>query len=153
MKLRLQFAPTPENAPRHAALCVEGAKAVSGVDLDYSPASLHLVDEIIEGFRRDGVSSQEVAETLFTFGCYVGEVFVRNAGGVWRNAEETPMRDVATFVLVIELSEHQSICNPIGKAFKRLDNGPEDSLAYFYKVFTKQEVPEPPKKKPWWRAW
>ncbi len=31
------------------------------------------------------------------------------------------------------------MCNPIGKAFKRLENGPEDSLGYFYQVFTGAE--------------
>jgi hypothetical protein len=36
--------------------------------------------------------------------------------------------------MLVELGEHRW-CNPIGKAFKRLENGPEDSLRYFYTVF------------------
>jgi hypothetical protein len=93
------------------------------------------VDEIVEGFRQDGCKSDEIAETLFGFGCYVGEVFVRHAGGKWRNAAETAMAELAGFPLVIELGE-KSLCNPIGKVFKRLQNGEEDNLPYFYQVFT-----------------
>ncbi|MFF0654822.1 hypothetical protein [Micromonospora tulbaghiae] len=36
--------------------------------------------------------------------------------------------------MVVELGG-QGWCNPIAKAFKRLENGPEDSLRYFYAVF------------------
>jgi len=87
MELKLQFPPTPEHAAQHAELMVPAAREVSGVLLDYSPESLLAVDGIIEKFRRDGVPADRIASTLFCFGCYVGEVFVRNAGARWRSTE------------------------------------------------------------------
>jgi hypothetical protein len=133
--LRLKYEPVPENAPAFAADIAESARKIDGSNLDYAPASLALVDDIIEGFRGEGMASSQVGETLFGFGCYVGEVFVRNAGGQWRRTEETPMRDFAGHAFVIQLPSG-TYCNPLAKVFKRLDNGPEDSLAYFYQVFT-----------------
>ncbi len=137
MRLRLKYKPTPKNAPKFASDIIAAAAGISGVELDYSVASLKDVDDIIEGMRQDGCTSEQVAETLFGFGCYVGEVFVRQASGKWRDAADTSMADLAGFPLVVELDE-ESFCNPIGKVFKRLDNGEEDSLPYFFKVFTKQ---------------
>jgi hypothetical protein len=135
MRLQLKYPPTVENAPKFAADMVGAAAEISGVDLDYSVASLKAVDEIVEGLRQDGCTADQIGETLFGFGCYVGEVFVRHAGGKWRNAAETSMAKFAGFPLVIELGK-ESLCNPIGKVFKRRENGEADGLPYFYQVFT-----------------
>jgi len=138
MQLRLKYPPTVENAPKFAADMVGSAAEISGVDLDYSVASLKAVDDIVEGLWQDGCTPDQIAEALFGFGCYVGEVFVRYAGGKWRNAAETSMAKLAGFPLIIELGK-ESLCNPIGKVFKRLENGEADSLPYFYQVFTTRE--------------
>jgi|SRR6478609_4706842 len=135
MQLRLKYSPTAENAPKFAADIIRSEAEISGVDLDYSVASLKLVDAIIEGLRQDGCTSEQISATLFAFGCYVGEVFVRHADAQWRNAAETPMAELSGFPLVIELGE-KSLCNPIGKVFKRLENGEADSLPYFFQAFT-----------------
>jgi hypothetical protein len=136
--LHLKYSPTVANAPLFAADIVESAFKISGVDLDYRPGSLWEVDRIVEGFRSEGLSRHQVGETLFGFGCYVGEVFVRNAGGVWRPTQDTPMGDFAGAPFVIRLPEGAGYrhVNPLDKVFKRLDNGPEDDLTYFYRVFT-----------------
>jgi hypothetical protein len=138
MRLRLKYSPTVENAAKFATDMIGPAAEIGGVKLDYSIASLQAVDDIIEGMRQDGCTADDIAETLFGFGCYVGEVFVRNAGGKWRSAAETSMAKLAGSLLVIELSS-ETFCNPIGKVFKRLENGEEDSLPYFYQVFTTRE--------------
>ncbi|ROR44643.1 hypothetical protein [Kitasatospora cineracea] len=140
MELRLRYAPRAVNAGRFAADIVTSAAQVSGVRLDYSVGSLAAVDEIIEDFRGSGIDSGQVGETLFGFGCYVGEVMVRQGGASWREVggEEVP---VFGFPLVVQLPSGQ-VCNPIGKVFKRMDNGPEDDLPYFYRVFAE----------PWRRA-
>jgi len=155
MELNLQFPPTPEFAAQHAQVMVQAAKDISGADLDFSPGSLNAVDQIVEQMRQGGVTAEQVGETLFGFGCYVGEVFVRHNGAKWCLADETPMKDFAGVPMVVEL-ESDNLCNPIGKVFKRLENGDEDSLPYFYHVFTKGEdtpyVPQtPPKKQGFWR--
>lgn len=137
MRLRLKYTATGENAPKFAGDIVASAAEIKGVELDYSADSLKALDDIIEGLRQDGCTTDQIAETLFAFGCYVGEVFVRQAGGKWRNTAETPMAEVAGFPLVVQLSETR-FCNPIGKVFKRLKDGEGDSLPYFYEVFAQQ---------------
>jgi hypothetical protein len=134
MELSLKFPPTPEYAAQHAELMIQPARDISGVDLDFSPGSLEAIDRIIDQMRLEGVRSDQVAETLFGFGCYVGEVFVRSNGACWRPTDETGMAGLAGFPIVVELGP-DNICNPIGKVFKRLENGDEDSLVYFYRVF------------------
>src|SRR5262249_44277577 len=117
-----------------AALAVSAALDVSGVVLDYSIGSLNRVDEILDDFRRRRVAVERIAETLFCFGCYVGEVFVRNAHGRWVDVERTPMRGRGQWMIVIELPDG-SVCNPIGKVFNRVENGSVDALSYFYETF------------------
>ncbi|MBU8820423.1 hypothetical protein KL864_31595 [Mycolicibacterium goodii] len=129
--LRLPAPPDPEHAAELAQRAVDAARNVSGVELDYSPASLSLVDGILEEFREPG--SDAVAETIFVFGCYVGEVLVRNAGYEWVNTPPEAAR--YTFPLTIYRASTAGHANPIGKAFKRVDNGGTDSVAYFYSVF------------------
>jgi hypothetical protein len=130
MKIQLPRPPIPENASAYAEMAVGGAKHVDNIDLDYSPESLEAVDGIIGRFHQHGVSAEQVDATLFAFGCYVVEVFIRNIGGTWRKEEWTEMRGVAGFFLVVD-----KICNPIGKVFNRLQEGEAENLPYFYHVF------------------
>lgn len=132
--LRLRFAPDAAHAAEHAAGIVAAARQLDGVELDYSPASLEHVDQIVENMRQDGVGSDEVAETLWGFGCYVGEVFVRNVGAEWIDTPEE-LLGMFSFPIVVRCADGQ-LTNPIGKVFKRIDNGEEDYLPFFYGVFT-----------------
>ena len=135
MKIQLPKPPIPENARAYAEMAVKGAKHVDNIDLDYSPESLEAVDAIIDRFHKQGVSAEQIGATLFAFGCYVGEVFIRSIGGAWRKEEETEMRGLAGFFLVVELP-NEKICNPIGKVFKRVQDGEAENLPYFYHVFS-----------------
>jgi len=155
MKLCLKYEPTPANARCFAADIVAAATKANGANLDYTIDSLRQVDAIIESFRSDGVTSDQVAETLFGFGCYVGEVIVRRGEGKWRAAVETPMAQFAGFPLVVQHGS-DGYCNPIGKAFKLLENGPEDSLWYFYQAIVAKAPgakQEPNPRRPWWKFW
>ena len=131
--LRLKYPPIPANASRFAEDMVEAAREISGVELDYSVGSLEAVDEIIQSMADDGCSVDDVAETLFGFGCYVGEVFVRNGTGSWRsvNAQE---QQAFGFPFVIQTGP-DSVCNPVGRVFRRLQAGESENLPYFYLVF------------------
>ena len=71
-------------------------------------------------------------------GCYVGEVFVRNAKARWRTTESLGMATVASSPIVIQMPDGRG-CNPVGKVYKRFQNGPEDNIAWFYHVMA--EVP------------
>jgi hypothetical protein len=95
--------------------------------------------------RGKGVSIDQFAETLFGFGCYVGEVFVRHAAGRWIQTPEQWLAMIGMRIC-IELPGQKRLCNPIAKTFKRLENGEADSLAFFYAAFSRQT--EPPNQPP-----
>jgi hypothetical protein len=135
MNIRLPKPPIPENAQGYAESAVNATKRIDKLDLDYSPKSLEIVDGILDRFHRDRVPVDQIAAALFAFGCYVGEVFVRHCGGIWRKEDDTEMAGLAGFFIVVELPNNK-ICNPIGKVFKRVRDGEAESLPYFYHVFT-----------------
>lgn len=136
--LRLPVPPEPEYAAALADRVVVASRSVSGVELDYHPASLSAVDAILDGFSASG--SDTLAETIFAFGCYIGEVMVRHAGFRW---VQTPSELTGTLgPLTVYRESSGAHVNPIGKAFKRVDNGPVDDLRYFYDIFTRDETPE-----------
>jgi hypothetical protein len=139
MRLHLQYPPLPEYAAKHAQIAVDATRVVTGADLDYSPGSLAEVDRIIMGFRGEGLKANQVAETVFSFGCYLGEVMVRQHQAVWKMAADTNLPEAfkEDNTMVVELSDGV-FCNPIGKAFKLLEQGEGESLAYFYQVFTRK---------------
>ena len=91
MKIRplaLKHPLAPDNAPLFARDIVASTARITGDVLDYSPGSLAVVDRILEGMGGQGVTVDKVAETLFGFGCYAGEVFVHHAGGRWIKTPE-----------------------------------------------------------------
>jgi hypothetical protein len=128
---------TSNDAEEYAETIVQAAQQVDGVALDYSAASLEDVDRIIEGFRQEGLSVEQIADTLFGFGCYVGEVVIRNLGGQWKAGDGVGVAVFDESDLLVELAERNA-CNPIGKVFKRFENGEADSVVLFYKMVQHQ---------------
>ncbi len=135
MKLNLVYPPIPQFAPQHADLCVIGAKEVAGFDLDYTETSLHLLDDIIQGMRADGLRKKDVGETLFTFGCYVGEVLVRHDKGEWCKAEEVSNKGLSIFPLIVMVRSNEAV-DPIAQVFNRLEKGREYNLPKFYQALS-----------------
>ena len=135
MKLNLVYPPTPQFAPQHADLCVMAAKEVAGCELDYTDKSLHLLDDIIQGMRVDGLRIKDVGETLFTFGCYVGEVLVRHCEGEWCKVEEESIRGLSVFPLIIKVGSKE-VVDPISQVFNRLETGRKYSLPKFYQALS-----------------
>jgi hypothetical protein len=136
MNLRLRFAPTPENAAALAQLAVDAARDVEHVELDYSPQSLAEVDRILGKFHAEKLRADQMGETIFSFGCYVGEILVRHLGGSWQMPERGFLARLGlgdSNLMVVQMP-NDIVWNPIGKAFKLLENGKEDSVSYFYAV-------------------
>src|SRR5438128_1417482 len=136
MNLRLQYPPIPENAATLAQLAVDAARNVDSIELDYSPQSLAKVDGIIAKFHSEGLTENQIGSTIFSFGCYVGEVLVRHQGGVWKMPAQSIWSKLGfgnTNMMVVE-TPNGNVWNPIGKAFKLLENGKADSVSYFYEV-------------------
>lgn len=130
--LRLPFAPTPENAAALAGRAVQTVRDIDGVGLDFTPESLKHIDQIVLGFHSRGLKFNDMGETVFVFGCYVGEVIVRNLDARWEMPDEQG-RKLGFAMMGVRLRDG-AFLNPIGKAFKLLKNGSEDSVLYFYQA-------------------
>jgi len=81
--LTLRFPPEPEYAEQFADTTVEAVREIQNVRLDYSPASITKLETVMCRLRDDGSVVNDIAETLFMFGCYVGEVILKSIVGVW----------------------------------------------------------------------
>ncbi|MGY0021483.1 hypothetical protein [Streptomyces sp. cg35] len=138
MQLHLKYPLEPGSAPRLAAAVVAAASDISGIELDYGPDSIALVEDIVDGFRSDGATSGEMAESLVAFGCYVGEILVRHASGTWRHAP-APHRE---FPLVVELPGAIE-CDPIDWVFRRLEHGSDLSVRALYAAAGRDGAPGP----------
>lgn len=141
MKVSLKYAPVAENSPRFADDVVRVSAEIFGIRLDFSPQSLEAVDRIVSGMRRDGAPLEAVSATLFGFGMYVGEVFVRNSHARWVDLEEGPRRAFG-HPLGIRMPDDR-IWNPIGKVFEEFTDGGEGLLFAFYRGVTQGAAGSP----------
>ncbi len=142
MALDLPFPPTPENAPRFAAIAVDAALGVGNVVLDYAPSSLARLEAFL-----DAHGAERKEAVVLPFGCYVGEVLVRAGRGQWRATEETPLRGLEGVPLVLDLG-NGDYCNPLGRVRKYCASPDAGSLVRFFDVFS---PPPAPPRRPWWR--
>ena len=131
MKLQLQYPAMPANAGDHAEIAVKVAREQYDTELDYSPQSLEALDSEIDTLREDGLDGEEAAEVLFVFGCYLGEVLVRNLGGSWLPTPRSPLRDLSPWPMVVTLPDG-SAWDSIGKVYKRLELGDSEYLPNFF---------------------
>ena len=124
MKLELRFPATPENARDHAQLAVK--LAARGVR---RRARLLAREPGGRGRRRsralreEGLTGEDVAEALFVFGCYLGEVMVRSLGGRWVATSRSPLARRSRPGPWSWCCPDGSTWDPIGKAYKRLELG------------------------------
>ncbi|WLW57300.1 hypothetical protein [Streptomyces sp. YU58] len=128
MQVHLNPPLEPGSASQLAAAIVAAAADISDAELDYSPASIGVVEEIVDGFRAEGVGREEMAESLVAFGCYLGEIVTRHIGGAWRPA---PATHPTTAPLVVELPDARE-CHPIDWVFGRLEAGATFSIRDLY---------------------
>ncbi|WP_328480094.1 hypothetical protein OHS71_16165 [Streptomyces sp. NBC_00377] len=99
--------------------------------LDYSVASLRLVDFLVDGLRKGGAERERVQGTLVGLGAYVGEVLVRRAGGTWVDLDDA-QRGWFGQSVGVRMPDGR-VWNPLGKVVNRFETGgPQDSLRTFY---------------------
>ncbi len=133
MKITLRYPANPENAALHARIAVGLARDEYDADLDLLPPSLELLDALIDTLREEGRDGEEAAEALFVFGCYLGEVMVRQLGGAWVATARSPLRGVSPWPMVVALPDG-SAWDAIGKAYRRLELGDSEYLPAFYET-------------------
>ena len=125
--------------PERPEVCAGAFREVGsnhwGVDLDYDPGYLPLVEELLmaalegdEAHNSPPLSGGLVAG----LGCFLGEIIRRNVSppGVWRPSEEWgegPIVEIGDFVL-----------DPVGRARAFLEYGPEESLAFYAEYVLEQ---------------
>lgn len=102
--------------------------------LDYSVASLRLVDFLVDGVRRgrpEGGQVAQVAGLLQGLGAYTGEVVVRRAGAQWVDFGPE-RRELFGQPVGIRMPDGR-VWNPLGKVVNRFEvGGPEESVQRFY---------------------
>ena len=111
-----------------AGLFREVASRHWGVDLDFGPDYLPLVEDLLTAALLDEEDEGKTPVTeglVGGVGCFLGEVIRRNAGlgAAWRPPEtwgEGPVVEVRDFAL-----------DPVGKARAFLNEGPEESLTFY----------------------
>jgi hypothetical protein len=115
----------------YATAFVARVTARNRLPLDYSVASLRVVDFLIDGLRKGGADRQRAREALLGLGAYVGEVLVRRAGAVWVDLD-AHQRAYFAQPVGVRMPDGR-VWNPLGKVHNRFDTGgPEESLRTFY---------------------
>jgi hypothetical protein len=116
---------------------VEFASQVFGVTLDYSEASIEKVESILskiyDAAPKTASKPEEFQKIGFVFGGYIGEVIKRHFGGRWKMETSLyPGQKILTF----EISGRDLW--PQMKVGKRLENGPEDNVWFYYQFLREQ---------------
>ncbi|PZT70478.1 hypothetical protein DN402_13660 [Streptomyces sp. SW4] len=117
--------------PSYAAAFVARVTARNRLPLDYSVASLRVVDFMVDGLRKGGAGPERAQEVLFGLGVYVGEVLVRRGGAVWVDFDAA-QRALFGQPVGVRMPDGR-VWNPLGKVRKRFElGGPEESLQTFW---------------------
>jgi len=119
---------TPERPEVCAGLFREVGSKHWGVDLDYAPEYLPLVEELLIAALEGDEAHEDPPLSVGLvagLGCFLGETIRRNVSppGLWGPPEEWtegPVVEIGEFVL-----------DPIGKVKAFLQYGPEESLAFY----------------------
>jgi hypothetical protein len=119
---------TPDMPEAAAGVFREVASSHWGVDLNYEPGYLPLVEELLIAVldTDEEESAPPLSDGLVAgLGCFLGETIRRNVDppGAWRPPEEWgsgPVVEIRDFVL-----------DPVGKARAFLEDGPQESMAFY----------------------
>ena len=117
---------------RHAEAAAEMVRAEYRRELDFSEATIGAVEAILNGFWNGGNNSDElIAKIALLFGSYIGEL-IRNCfpQAKWVRSASAPGGVESPF---IQLGDIQLF--PISWCYKRLYNGPADSVVSKYLAF------------------
>jgi hypothetical protein len=90
----------------------------------------------VGNFHSQGKQSDAIQMLTFCFGCYYGEVLVRHHRAIWKMPAETnlPEQLKEDNNIMYVVFPNGNVLNPIGKAFRLLEDGLGDSLVYSYHV-------------------
>ncbi|HEX7828260.1 MAG TPA: hypothetical protein VF787_01330 [Thermoanaerobaculia bacterium] len=126
---------------------VSFARQVFSIELNSSPDSIQQVEFILDKLSRSvrrtwlkrllrlGMSEEQTDTVAKMFGGYIGEIIRKDKGGIWQIiASPTGEGDVVALV------NGEDKIFPPAKAYKRLVNGDEDNVWFYYQVLMSGEV-------------
>jgi len=96
-----------------------------GVALSFSEEGIVRLENLIAHLQ--GMPG-DIDLFVHDFGCYLGEVIVRTLNGEWIIRDNLIHSSV-----LVDKGFHQLEYFPFHKAYKRITNGREESLIYFYR--------------------
>lgn len=131
-----------EDDIRGASEWLSKALHADGYVADFSIESLRDIDRFVDDNTLDGRPtptgrlSEETGPRMFAIGAYVGEVIRRHLGaGEWSEGADSSD-------LNVELQFPSSgVIWPMQRALKRVQFGPEESLADYARIIVERETP------------
>lgn len=111
-----------------------------GKKLDFSEDSLKKVEDILDMYYKDipkGIikrmfkkcpTQEEIIQMAKVWGGYIGEVMRQNFGGEWTSEDLFGEKNL----IILTVGETKVF--PVAKAYKRIVNGKEDDIYFYYKV-------------------
>lgn len=144
---RAETAAAPDNAPDLALAIAQDIipqlNALERVDLDYTPMSLTIVEQILDRCSARGMRSANQNGLVLGLGCYFGEIIRRHSGGrgQWVFHKDTPLAQVQQYPpnylhFMLPTSDGDQFINVFKKIVARLDGDRATSIAGYYKFVT-----------------
>src|SRR5687768_5174109 len=87
---------------------------------------------LIDKIKETGASVHQASGLLLGLGCYVGEVFVRNARASWRETAQMGMTKTCAYPILLALAGGKVGCDAIDVVFRRFEKGAPESAAALY---------------------
>jgi hypothetical protein len=108
------------------------AKSAFKIKLDFSEKSIKEVEKILAALYEsitpeNKPTDNQLQSAAMLWGSYIGEVIRRNYGGEWQKTS-------AGMIFKITNAE----LYPLDKVYKRLTNGIEDNIEFYYETFKEQ---------------
>ena len=116
--------------------------------LDYSLNSLKHIDDCLEIIRKDPPQGNDYLRLILRCGAYVGEVIKRNSNMEHHWVEHDEAAKFSSMVNGFGKSistagilwrDYRTMCFPLGKIRKFLNNGREDSVYHFSEIILEKE--------------
>lgn len=135
-RARLNFDYAMRLLARRAVLL---ARTERGVVLDYSPASIERVEEVLgkirESHLQKAMSDKELSIVSARWGAYIGEVMKRVRPAKWQR--DSAQTGVGTMPLIFDGG---SEAYPRSWAYKRIVDGPEDNVVFKFQAFSDPQL-------------
>jgi hypothetical protein len=131
----MDLTPSAELA-RQADWAVVTVRSAYRKELDFSEQSVGIVEAILNEMWAEGNNPVELlGQTAVLFGAYIGEMIRKQCPqAYWTDGSLTPEEPPPSLV-VGEIS-----ISPIAWCFKRLSNGPSDSVVEKYMAFRRAAI-------------